>query len=356
MLLVTAGATSIGAGPPAVPGDPAELLERGEAALARGDPEDAQRAFERAGALRHAADSELGLVRASMQAGQYQRALAFAAHTAGAHRDVPGGAVLYAWLLHVGGQPALAGRVLDRVERRVPGDALAVLARARLRSPTAPVADGALLHPPGRTAPHDAGQPLPDGTRVIATGVLLDGGRRALAPLPTGILPRSLWVRDGLGRRRAVEVERRSDTLGLALLRLSDPLLDPSRPGPAPREPFAGSPAFVVHFATTATGATPAWPLLRAGFLGAADAAGARLQIDIAADAHGAPVLDGAGQLCGVVDRPADAVPRLISLSTLRRELGEGPGTVAEPLGIRAPAAEIYERALLLALQVIAGP
>ncbi len=88
------------------------LLVQGEAALANGDVGRALGAFERAALMLHAADTEMALVRTYMQAGEYRRAVSFSAHTAGAHRQVIAGAVLYAWLLSRGGQDDAARRLL----------------------------------------------------------------------------------------------------------------------------------------------------------------------------------------------------------------------------------------------------
>jgi len=79
------------------------LLARAQAELEHGDASAALDDFERAAMMLHAADAELGLIRAAMQDGQYRRALAFCAHTAGEHVDETDGGVLYAWLLRVGG-------------------------------------------------------------------------------------------------------------------------------------------------------------------------------------------------------------------------------------------------------------
>ncbi|MBC7942049.1 MAG: hypothetical protein H7Z19_20225, partial [Chitinophagaceae bacterium] len=62
------------------------LTQAGEAALAAGDTDSAQRHFDRAAGMVHAADVEMGLVRTYMQAGAYRQALGFASHAAGAHR------------------------------------------------------------------------------------------------------------------------------------------------------------------------------------------------------------------------------------------------------------------------------
>jgi len=319
--------------------DRLEWLGRGEAALARGDVTQALSVFERAAGMRHAADSEMGLVRAYMQSGAYRRALAFAAHTAAAHRDVPAGAVLYAWLLHVGGQTALAQRALDTADARAPGDTLVAQARAQLRSPT-PVAEGALLDAPWRVAPHDAGAPLPPSAAVAGSGILVDAGRRALASLAGPGAARALWVRDGLGRRRAAELERYVESLGLSLLRLEAPMDDAAALGLAPRDPFPGSPAFAMDFIVK-SGIAPAWPVLRVGFVGTS--------------AHDTGALfDLHGRLVGIGVPDADGRPRFVHVSALRREFGEVLGVVADQSAQRLAADAMYESALPLALQVIA--
>jgi hypothetical protein len=334
-----------------------ELLERGEAALARGDIGQAHDAFERAGTMMHAADTEMGLVRTYMQGGAYRRALSFAAHTAGAHRDVTAGAVLYGWLLHAGGPAAFAAfarRVLDGAEARRPGDALVAQARAQLRS-TAPAAGGALLSAPWRVAPFDAGAALPSTAHVASSGVLVDGGRRALAPLNDA---GALWLRDGLGRKSAAEVERRVEALGLMLLKLGDPIENRSGAELAPHDPFPGSAGFAVDYSATSD-AAPAWPLLHSGFIGKPDGTTSRrkLGIEMPAGAMGGPVFDSSGRFIGVALRGDDGQDRLLPLSVLKGEFGELLGTATDqPRAQRAQADAIYERAMPVTLQVIVGP
>jgi len=334
-----------------------DALRLGEEALGRGDAAEAQREFERAGSMQHVADSEMGLVRAYMQAGTYRRALAFAAHTAGAHPETPAGAVLYAWLLHVGGHTAVAQRVLDKTDTRAPGDELTRQARAQLSSP-APVATGALLSAPCRLAPFDAGAPLPATASVIATGTLVDGGRRALILLAAVGHGRALWVRDGLGRRSAASLERQADGLGLALLRLDTPIESTSRLVLAPRDPFAGSAAFAVQYAASIE-AAPSWPLLRPGFFGPLHRPDgvATLDIPLSAGTPGGPVFDAAGRLAGIALRGPDSLDRLLTASALRREFGKLLGDVSPDAGVgRATVDVIYEAALRSTLQVISTP
>jgi len=337
--------------------DRSMLLRSGEEALKRGDTGQALRAFERAANLAHMAEAEMGIVRAYMQGGAYRRALTFAAHTAGAHRDVPGGAVLYAWLLHAGGQGAFAQRVLDKIEASVPGDALGAQARARLRSPT-PVAEGALLDAPWRVAPFDARPPLPATARVTGSGVLIDAGKRALVPLAALDAPRGLWVRDGLGRRSVARIERRAEDVGLALLRLDQPLDGAALLMLAPRDPFPGSPAFAVEYSATSH-AGAAWPLLRAGFIGVYDAGpgAVALDIELPAGVRGGPVFDAGGRLVGIAMHGRDARDRLLRVATLREEFGELLGAVTDPASLsRLSVDGIYETAMPLTLQVIAEP
>ena len=79
----------------------------------------------------HAADAELGLIRAAMQDGQYRRALAFCAHTAGEHTDDADGGALYAWLLRIGGQErARRAQVLADTRAHAPDDAVAAAVEA----------------------------------------------------------------------------------------------------------------------------------------------------------------------------------------------------------------------------------
>jgi hypothetical protein len=111
-----------------------QLLARGEAALARSDTDTALAAFEAAANILHAADTEMGLVRTYMQTGQYRRALAFGAHTAGAHLDVVGGSALYAWLLHIGGQPVFAQRLMAQAQARAPEHPLLAAVRQQLQT------------------------------------------------------------------------------------------------------------------------------------------------------------------------------------------------------------------------------
>ena len=339
----------------------ADLLKAGEAALAGLDVASALDAFERAALILHAADTEIALVRGYMQAGDYRRALAFGAHTAGAHLDVIGGSLLYAWLLHAGGQPAIAQRLLAAAEARMPGNAGVAAVQQQITSGM-PVASGQLLDLPTRLAPYGDMTGLLGSARVVGSAVLLPGGSQALVPL--NLLPASgrLWLRNGLGQLAQASLDRRWPASSIARVRLKQPLPVPEALQWAASDAFPGSPGFAVEYTRTLD-AMPAWPILRSGFLGAAqgDSGQRLLGIDMPLGARGGPVFDGAGRLIGLA-LPASGKAggkggdRLVPVSQLKKILGET--SAAQPPGLlpRSSADAIYESSLKTSLQVIAAP
>ena len=350
----------------------AELLKTGETALARLDVTAALDAFERATLILHAADTEIALVRTYMQSGDYRRALAFGAHTAGAHLDVIGGSTLYAWLLHVGGQPAIAQRLLAASESRMPGNLVVAAVQQQLRSGN-PIATGQLLAPPTRLAPYGDAKGLPDTARVVGSALLLQSGMGALMPL--SLLPRSgkLWLRNGLGQLVKAKIDKRLNDLKVALVRLDGPLPTPEELLVAPVDAFPGSAGFAVEYVSTPD-AAPAWPVLRTGFLGGAKGeSGERLLgIDMPAGPRGGPVFDGYGRLIGLALQGASGTAgvaavddTLVPVSQLRKALSGAMASeqltaqdAPNPAGPRPRSLvdKIYEASLKTSLQVITAP
>ena len=375
------------------PADPVNALVRAsEQALARGDTAAAQVGFERAAATRHAAEIEMDLVRTAMQAGAYREALGFCAHAAGGHLDEPASSALYAWLLRVGGQDAVAERVLGDALRRVPHDAVALATRAAFDAGLRAPPRGVLLELPHRVAPQThpiAGQmaPAPDA-RSASAGVLLDGGGFALVPMTAGVplLPPTaaaatpkLWLRNGLGQTTEAVVDAAAQApfapLGLTLLRLLAPLPVPSLSLSqlAARDPFAGSSGHALAY-PAAGDAAPAWPTLHSGFLGgAAPRAGwRRLGFDVPSGPLGGPVFDASGRVAGIavgttaapgstaqatllpVSMWREAVALLVPLSVPAAPAPAAAADVA--VAPRMAADEVYERGLKIALQLLVGP
>lgn len=368
------------------------LLTEGEAALRAGEVDKAQAAFDQAALMTHDADTELGLLRTQMQAGAYRQALAFAAHTAGVHLDEPDGAVFYAWLLNWGGHVALAEQTLQQAERRMPdavrGQGAQTLHALRKQWaagsmwPAAgePVQPGAssdtASHGLLRLFPYATGAVTPPAAVVCASATLLADGRHALVPLaavdaPSGSEPstHAIWLRNGLGHTVAARVRQREADWGVALLSLDDPLPVPPRTVAPARDAFAGSPVYALD-AVAAPQGQPAWPVMRAGFLGMAMASGAqRLGAELpGAGPRGGPAYDAGGRLIGMVRGAlmgASSGDVLIPIGALRARFG---ALAADPAGARfgppdsaprpAPmgADEVYERAMKTTLQVLALP
>jgi len=333
------------------------LLARAQAELERGDATQALDDFERAAMMLHAADAELGLIRAAMQDGQYRRALAFCAHTAGEHTDDADGGALYAWLLRVGGQATQSDRVLADARAHTP-DAPVTRAAGDALAHDPPIAAGLLLASAHRMAPWPSatGASVPPTARFASNAVLVDDGRAALLPLAAlaSEVSARLWVRNGMGQ--AVEASREDDDAlaarGLARLRLRAALPVGASRESAGRAPFAGSPGYSLRFGDTRE---PAWPMLTQGFLGGLAGAGAtrRLGFD---SAPGAPVLDARGALVGIAMGAAGAQAAWLPLPDAAAPVA-GPASMAARPGLALVAPdEIYEAGLRRALQVLAEP
>jgi hypothetical protein len=292
-----------------------------------------------------------------MQAGEYRRALAFAAHTAVAHPEVGAGAALYAWLLHLGGQDGFARQTLEQARARLPGDTGLRRAAERIEAglpggrdlPAAPI---------DRLAPYAVGEAVPPQARVVGGALLLADGRRAIAPLASlaDAAQAPIWLRDGLGHTVRAEIIASDPGNGLALLRLAPPLAEPPGWTLAPREAFPGSPGFAVGFARDDS-AEPAWPRLDIGFIGMPLPGSEQRSLGIAvpAGSSGAPVVDNAGRLVGIaLPAGTDGRARLGGITAIAALAGLAlpPGSAATSA---LPVDELYERGLRTALQLIAA-
>ncbi len=339
-----------------------KLLAVGESALAKLQGDAALQAFERAALIAHSADTEIALVRTYLQSGTYRRALAFSAHTAGAHLDVVDGLALYAWLLHIGGQPGIAKRLLLEAEARTPGNQLLKSVQRQLQSGS-PRATPDLLTLPHRMAPYSSKRTLPSSARVAGSGLLLQDGRHALVPL--SLVPSSgkLWLRNGLGHLVEARLEQRLP-VGVALLRLNQAMPAIGNMLVSGAKAFPGSVGFTVEYVATSD-AAPAWPVLSSGFLGGeSNRAGERkLGIDMPAGPRGGPVFDVGGRLIGLALPAIAGTPdRMVSVAELAQALGTVSGnreavrlgTSVSTGAIPAAAVDlIYEASLTFTLQVI---
>jgi hypothetical protein len=331
------------------------LLRQAEALLANLQAPQALVLFERAALMAHSCDTEMGIVRAHMQAGHYQRAIAFAAHAAGAHADEVEATALYAWLLCVGGQQAMALRLLEDAQARMTDSPVLASVQQRLKSsmPLAPARSGNAafrLHPYGRTAD------MTKWAKVIGTGLLCDAGRRALVPLNTLRNARAnLWVRTALGDCSKAIFERRDPVNGVAVVRLAVAIKNGPDPIFSIRAAFPGSIGYVVDFVPSAQGA-PAWPLLKSGFLGmpltGANETTRSINVGPPDGPSGGAVFDKNGVVVGM------ALPnhQIILSSELLRILGLQSAETSA-MSSKMPSRnsdQIYEQSLRCVAQIIA--
>lgn len=339
------------------------LLDEAEQQLEAGRAELALETFQRAAMMLHAPDTELGIVRALMAAGQYRRALAFCAHAAGAHRDQPAGMALYSWLLHVGGQEVVARRFLDEAIDRAPGQPVLLQARDQLSKPW-PIVSDLLRQRPWRVSPYafadTRDHAAPASCCVVGTGVLLADGASALVPSALFDPTRGaalLWLRNGLGQTTAAEPKSDAQDPDLMRVALRTPLPVPKWQL-APREPFAGSPGSLTEYTPDPEGA-PSWPVTRQGFFaGVPGTAPSRpLGLTVPAGPRGGPVFDTAGRLAGIALTVPGAGERLLGVERLRRAFGPllpASADAAATPGVGVDAS--FEAALLGALQVLQAP
>jgi hypothetical protein len=332
------------------------LLALARRQLDAGESQAALESLQRAAMMRHAADSELGIVRALMAAGRYRHALAACAHTAGAHREEPAGLGLYAWLLRVGGQRDLSLRLLDDALRLAPANPILRATRERLSSDW-PLDDGLFADGPAlAAAPPAVGATAddraPPGTGAVATALLLPGGGQALLVRAAAPDAGRLWLRNGLGQTMLVAERHELPDPALDLLTLRTPMPSPAWHA-AVREPFAGAAGSLVEYAVDPDGRA-AWPLLRQGFFaGVPHGATSRpLGLEAPPGPRGGPVFDAAARFVGVA--AGGAIDKIIGLQRLRAALGDSlPPPAADsgaaPVGLDA----VYERALPGTLQVL---
>ena len=331
------------------------LVKEGEHALLGGETERAGALFEQAASINHAAQPEVGLIRTYMQRGEYRRAIAFAAHTAGAHPEASAGCGLYAWLLHVGGQAQAAALTLARARLRLPKDSLLLAIEASLKSlaalPGLAPADQLF----GPVSPGSA--TIPKTAQVLGSGVLANQGRTVLAPADNVAASQQLWVRDGLGRVTAARLAKRFGQSGVVELEVATPFAtteDGSQIQVAGRDPFPGSAGYLVEFASS-NDAAPSWPALHLGFIGqlAPDEGRYKLGINAPGAARGGPVFDSAGRWIGMSIKGAGREDRLVVISELQRLGAIAADGSALERARPMPVDEVYERALRVTVQLI---
>jgi hypothetical protein len=225
-----------------------ELLIKAEALLKRLDSAAALNLFEQAALIVHSSEVEVGIVRAHMQAGQFQRAISFCAHASGAHLEEAAPTLLYAHLLRLSGQTTHAEKLIN--DHRVKfGESSLKSAKVRLF----PYFDDLIL-PPQST--------------MLGSGLRLPNNQGVAIPLSMVRGVKNFWVRFGNGFISKATLEPIHNRDGLAVLRVDQLLKASSSFEPleiASKPVFPGSVAFVMKFERQ----LPLnWPSLRPSFIG----------------------------------------------------------------------------------------
>nr|WP_295084980.1 hypothetical protein [uncultured Roseateles sp.] len=371
------GAEAKGQNPPLL-AERLALLEGARLALSLGQSQQALQQLERAALMSHDADTEMLMVLALLQAGEFRNALNFASHTAGAHKDEPEALALYAWLQALSGQAAYAARIVAAGLQRLPQEAhlramqplIQQLLEGRWTDTSTP-----------RPGPPAFGAALPKQAQALGSGLLLNEGRQALLALPDGGLAwangRPLWLRNGLGQTQMAQLSRSQSStsadstlaaLGLNLLNLETPMTPPAGLPPlscAARDAFAGSPvAAMLYLPDTSSGT--AWPAMQLGFVGRPGLVPGQPGLDIAlpAQVSAGPVFDQAGRWIGFAQRSGQgSAPgqsegsSLLPLSAVAAALApllDAPAVLAQALPL--PADRLYEQCLPLAVQAFSAP
>ncbi len=344
-------------GKPAQEAQRRALLRTAQASLAAGDSAAAIIKLDAAAAISHSADTELLMLQAQMQAGDYRGALMFASHTAGAHIHEPEALALYAWMLALGEQRAEAARLLAAGLKRLPTEATLLALHGQL--PRAEPGAAPELDPVAaaiRPGPLGFGAVVPAHAQAAGSGLLLDAGRLALVPLAASQSAEQMWVRNGLGQASGARLLQIFEGLGLALLSLDQPLsLAQATLQRAPRDAFAGSPATAFAYLATTT-PQPAWPAMQRGFLGRVGTASNQqaLGIELPLAPRGGPVFDQAGRWLGIAVTGPDGEPKLARLSDLQTALGPWFEAVpVQPQALPLALDQQYEQALPLTVQLL---
>ena len=346
-------------------------LESARRALAAGDAAAAVEIYDSLTQQGESLEAEIGLVRASLQAGQFRKAISSATVTASEHTESSEAVALLAYVHDRAGYTEQALKALKQLRADRPDDLIASAALATVlmdRGGKVSAADQAA----SRKWPRPAFQEFPIGkARVLAggNGVVVDGGQHVLTY--SAVLPKaakSIYVRNGLGKVRRVVRESGDQRGELVRLKITEPY--PASWALANDQIVSADGArFCFAFGYSAS-ASPegSFPAISPGTVFRADAGvGGLMQVTTAQGAGniGSPVFDPRGRLLGLTVGPGD-IP--IGGENLRSRLGAGQfalrvippdpvkGPITYPTGKMPPmpaVEELYERLMPSVVQII---
>jgi hypothetical protein len=281
-------------------------LDGARRALAAGDAARSVTIYETLTRQGESLEAEIGLVRASLQAGEFRKAVSWATLTAGEHTESSEAVALLAYLHDRAGYTELAIKTLKQLLTDKPNDPTATAALATVlmdRGGKVSTADAAA----SRKWPRPAFEEIPVGKRHVlagGNGIIVDGGQHVLtysAVLPSAAS--AIYVRNGLGKVRVAVREPGESQGSLVRLKLAEPY-------PAnwaiPKDQIAAPDGtrfcFVFGYSASANPAG-SYPAISPGIVFRADAGtGGLMQITSALGAGyiGSPVFDPRGRLVGL--------------------------------------------------------
>jgi len=282
-------------------------------------------------------------VRASLQAGEFRKAMSFANLTAGEHPESAEAQALLAFLNDRTGRTEQALAALKTLEvarpnewspvaihaeiltdRFAPDQAHAPVQSWSTRRPTAPTVDRARVAAWLATS----FQALPVGNHRIVgagNGVVIDDGKTVLTYAP--VVPAratDVLVRNGVGRVVRARLDRANAPGDVIRLRLSEPYpATASVPANQVSSPEGVRFCFAFGFSTPRS-PEPAYPAIAPGLVSRADTGiGGLMQITSAlgADQNGTPIFDARGKLIGLALSTGD---HQIAGKDVRKNLGNG--------------------------------
>jgi len=346
-------------------------LDGARRALAAGDAAKAAEIYETLTRQGESLEAEIGLVRASLQAGEFRKATSWATLVAGEHTDSVEAIALLAYLHDRAGYTEQALATLKQLRKDQPNDPLAAAALATVlidRGSKVSAADEAA----SRKWPRPTFEDIPVGKRRVLSsgnGVIVEGGHYVLTY--SAVLPKaasSIYVRNGLGKVRVATREPDTSRGSLVRLKLAEPY-------PAhwaiPKDQIVSPEGarFCFAFGYRESG-DPAgsYPAISPGLVFRADAGtGGLMQItsSLGAGHIGSPVFDPRGRLVGL-SVGTGAIE--IDGENLRSRVGSGQfavrmvaaqpatGAALKPSGKMPPMPaieELYERLAPSVVQIV---
>jgi tetratricopeptide (TPR) repeat protein len=335
-------------------------LTQAEIALSHGDADQASRLFEAAAARGESLEAELGLIRASMFAGEVRKAMAYATMVSGEHPNSSEALALQAYMLDRLGQTERALSILDAARARLPQDATLVAVTAeiltdRLGSERAKALlnEWLRVHPANdlikRAQSRAVGTGLPSATKSTShtvsgwsppasqpfpainknfragNGVIIDGGARVLTTLRlVGPKTNKVLVRNATGQIRTAVWERQVADGPFVILKLTESYpnnvsLDPDRLG-AEKDSRA---CFVLGY-SVASSLDPAYPSISPSIVLRRDVGMTHL-LQITAptsnDHEGSPLFDATGHLIGLVSKDESLIKNSSFAAKLDRNM-----------------------------------